>query len=161
MEILKFPNPKLFEKCKEVTVFGDELKTLLNAMWETMKANNGVGLASNQVGLSYRMFVMEGKEGKKLFIVNPKIIKQSQAPANLREGCLSAPNEFITRQDRALWVQISYQDETGKQMAGVFSGVTAVCVQHEMEHLDGKAYFESESIPKSKRREIAKRWGSK
>jgi peptide deformylase len=161
MEIINFPDPRLFEKCKEVTVFGPELKTLLEGMWEAMKNRNGVGLAANQVGLIFNMFVMEDEKKRKLFIVNPKILKKSGAPANLREGCLSAPNEFITRADRALWVQVSYQDETGKHMAGVFSGVSAVCVQHEMEHLQGKAYFESETIPKSKRRDLAKRWGRK
>lgn len=161
MEILKFPNPHLFIPCKEVTVFGPELKVLLESMWDTMTAKNGLGLASNQVGLSYRMFTMLGPENEKLFIVNPKILKRSESSANKKEGCLSAPGEFLILPERSMWTQILYQDETGGVRSGTFSGLHSVCVQHEIDHLDGKSHLQSKSITRAKRRELARKWGIK
>jgi len=158
MEILKFPHPSLFKVCREVTVFGPELKTLLESMWETMMSKNGVGLASNQVGLDYRMFTMLGPDEEKFFIVNPKIILQSSTPANFKEGCLSAPGEFLILAERTMWVQIMYQDENGTPRSGKFQGLHAVCIQHEIDHLDGKSYLQSKSLVRAKRRELAQKW---
>lgn len=159
MEILKFPDKRLFLKCNAVTVFGDELKTILENMWETMKNHYGVGLASNQVGLTYYMFTMEGLDDEKIFLVNPKILSKSVASANLREGCLSAPGEFLVRSDRMGWVEVEYQNELGEIKKRVFKGIQSVCVQHEIEHLEGKGFMQSIAIPKKKRQELAKKWG--
>jgi peptide deformylase len=161
MEILKFPHPHLLEKTEEVTVFGEELKTLLDAMWDTMSEHHGMGLAANQVGLSQRMFVMEGPDGKRFNFVNPVITSSSSAPANMREGCLSAPGDYVIVPDRAQWVQVNYEDEEGKSQSRVFQGIYAVCVQHEIDHLDGKAYLENKSIPKATRKPLASKWGLK
>lgn len=161
MEILKFPDSRLFTKCSPVTVFGDELKLLLESMYSTMKAAKGLGLAANQVGLTYYMFTMEGPNEEKIFLVNPKVISKSGAPANVREGCLSAPGEFIVRSDRVQWVQVEFQDETGATKQRVFSGVHAVCVEHEIEHLEGKGFMQAASIPKKLRQDLAKKWGLK
>lgn len=161
MEILKFPDPHLFEVCKEVTVFGDELRTLLEGMWTAMIARGGLGLASNQVGLDYRMFVMAGVDSEKLFIINPKIVKKSEVPAMMKEGCLSAPGEFLYLAERASWVQLDFKDDKGNMCRRVFHGIQAVCVQHEIGHLDGKSHLMSPSIPKKQRKELAKKWGLK
>lgn len=161
MEILKFPNPILSTKCSPVTVFGEELKTILEGMMETMKRSNGVGLAANQVGLKLYMFTMEGPNEEQLALVNPKILSKSQAPANLKEGCLSAPGEFLVRPDRVLWVEVEFQDAVGDKKKRVFKGIHAVCVQHEIEHLDGKGFMESKTLPKKKRQELATKWGIK
>jgi peptide deformylase len=159
MEVLKFPHPNLFIKCKEVTVFGPELKVLLESMWDTMISKNGMGLASNQVGLDYRMFTMKGPEEEKLFIVNPKILVSGRAQANLKEGCLSAPGEFLILGERAMWVQILYQDETGAPHSQTFGGIHSVCVQHEIDHLDGKSHLQSKSLTRRVRREMKRKWG--
>ena len=161
MEILKIPHPALFKKCDEVTVFGPELEILLQSMWETMQSNNGVGLAANQVGLTFRMFTMEGPDGQKLFVVNPKISKRSVGSAGLKEGCLSAPGEFVELVERSLWVQVEFCNEKGDKKIQTFTGIHSVCVQHEMDHLDGKLHLQSKSIPKKKRLELAKKWGFK
>lgn len=161
MNVLKFPDPALFEVCADISVFGPELKTLLDSMWETMTINNGMGLAANQVGLKFRMFTMLGPENEKLYIVNPKIVKKSVVPANLKEGCLSAPGEFLILGERVSWVQVKFQDETGKEHDRVFKGIHAVCVQHETDHLDGKSHLTSKSLHKAKRKELAKKWGIK
>lgn len=161
MEILRFPHSLLLQSCAPVRVFGPELKKLLELMWETMDKANGLGLAGNQAGLSYAMFVMQGPNDEKLFIVNPRTIKKSAVPANLKEGCLSAPGEFLILSDRASWIEVSFQDETGLEKTRVFHGLYAVCVQHEMDHLLGKSHLQSITIPKTKRRELAKKWGLK
>ena len=161
MEILKYPHPSLFKVCEPVTVFGEELAVLLNSMHETMVANNGIGLAANQVGIHLRMFTMLGPNDQPLKLVNPVITKRSQAPANLREGCLSAPGEFLMLSERASWVEVSFQDEKGVKHVKVFKGIHAVCVQHETDHLNGKSHLESNSIHKARRKELAKKWGFK
>lgn len=161
MKILKFPDPALFQVCKEVSVFGPELKILLEAMWETMIHNKGIGLASNQTGLNLRMFAMLGPNDQKLFIVNPKVLKESLISANLKEGCLSSPGEFLVIPHRPKWVQISFQDETGKQHERVFHGIHSVCVSHEIGHLNGESYLQSPYLNRAKRKELAKKWGLK
>lgn len=159
MNVLKFPDKRLFESCSPVTVFGEELNILLESMWETMLLENGIGLAANQVGLTFRMFTMMGLDKEKLFIVNPVVIKRSIAPANLKEGCLSAPGEFLIRPDRASWVELEFQDESGKNHRRVFKSLHAVCVEHEIEHLNGQGFMQSKALSKIKRRELAKKWG--
>jgi peptide deformylase len=141
-------------------VFGPELLFLLESMYETMKANNGLGLASNQVGLDYRMFVMAAPDEEKLFLVNPVITARSIALANYKEGCLSAPGEFLLL-DRAAWVEVKFQNEKGEEQKRLFNAIFAVCVQHEIDHLNGKSHLESKSIPKAQRKLLAKKWGLK
>lgn len=159
MHILKFPNPDLFKPCKEVTVFGPELKVMLESMWETMIAERGLGLAANQVGLPYRMFTMIHKE-EKLFIVNPRVLEYSKHPSDIAEGCLSAPGELV-KLYRPDWVKLSFQDENGTLQTRIFMDIHSVCVQHEIEHLDGKSYLQNKAIPKRIRTMLAKKWGFK
>lgn len=161
MKLVKFPHPDLFEKCKEVSVFGPELLTLLESMYCTMINSKGIGLAANQVSLKFKMFVMLGPEEEKLFIVNPKIIKRSVLPANIKEGCLSAPGEFLILEERASWIKVQHQDETGTSHEKVFKGIHAVCFQHELDHLNGLSHLQSKSLTKSKRKELAHKWGIK
>ncbi len=159
MELLSFPASALFQKCVEVSRFDSNLKNTLDQMWEIMLANKGVGLSCNQVGLFHRAFVMSGPDNEKLYIVNPKILKKSQSPANLSEGCLSAKGEFLVLPERAMWVHLLYQDENGDVHSGIFRGIHSVCCLHELGHLDGESFMESKSIPRAKRRELAKKWG--
>lgn len=161
MQILKYPNPALFITCTEVSVFGPELKILLDSMWETMIEGRGMGLAANQVGLVFRMFTMLGPENEKIYLVNPNILSKSVIPANLEEGCLSAPGELLTLDERSSWVKVKYQDETGKEQERVFKGIHSVCVQHETDHLNGKSHLMSKSLKSAKRKELAKKWGIK
>lgn len=160
MEILKFPNPMLFRPADHVFVFESELKVLLDEMWKTMKANNGQGLAANQVGLPFRMFVMNGPDGR-LNLVNPSIIKQSKATTNYNEGCLSAPGDYVTVPSRLEWVTVSYSDENGFSKTITLKGMHSVCAQHEIEHLNGKSFMENKSIHKTVRKGLQKRWGIK
>lgn len=158
MQIYHFPFPILTKKCPEVLVFGPELKIILDNMWDTMKSARGVGLAANQVGILLRMFVMEGPEAERLYIVNPKILRKSQFAANLKEGCLSAPGEMLVLSERATWIELSFQDEKGIEQRRVFKDIWSVCVQHEIGHLNGESFLEAKSIGKAKRKALAKKW---
>jgi peptide deformylase len=164
MDILKFPNPILVTKTYAITTWTDEfkaeLKNLLDSMYELMKKEKGIGLAANQIGLLHRMFVMDGPDGR-VNIINPQIVSKSRIGANIKEGCLSAPGDSVLIPTRAQWVQFVYHDENGDPRGHVFSGVHAVCVQHEIDHLDGKVFFADKSIPKIERKLLMKKWGIK
>lgn len=158
MKILKFPHPALFTQCAEVTEFGPELKANLDAMWDLMIAHGGVGLAANQVSLFDRFFVMKGPAGQRIYLVNPEIWGVGAESNLLPEGCLSAPGEFVTL-ERPEKVYINYQDENGKKFTISLTGYYAVCAIHELDHLDGKSFLESESLDKKTRKRLAKKWG--
>ena len=160
MKILQFPHPKLLKSCEEVTIFDEYLKEALDDMWRTMLAAGGQGLAANQVGILKDMVVMKGPEGR-LNLVNPYISMKSEVPANLKEGCLSAFNEFLIVPGRAEWVQVKYQDENGDHKSILLKGIYAVCAQHELDHLDGKSFMEHPSLPAATRKALASRWGLK
>ena len=104
---------------------------------------------------------MKGPNDEKLFIINPKVLSHSLVSADLAEGCLSAPGEFLTLSERASWIEIQFQNEKGDMQKRTFHGIFAVCVQHEMEHLLGKTYLQAKSIPRIKRKALAKKWGLK
>ena len=157
MKLLQFPHVKLLTPCEDVENFNYELAEILDYMWYVMEESNGVGLAANQVGFSLNMFVMDGPNGR-LNLVNPYISLKSKSSANLKEGCLSAPGEFIVVPERAEWVQVKYQDEKGIHKSIVLKGIHAVCAQHEIEHLEGKSFMENKSLSKATRTKLAKKW---
>jgi len=161
MEVLKFPHPALFEVCKEVTIFNGELVTLLDGMWETMVTNNGIGLASNQVGLNYQMFTMLAQDGSKRYVINPKIVEKSVRILMFEEGCLSAPGDSVITGDRPAWTKLQYQNEFGESIIETFFDIQSVCVNHELEHLQGLAFFQSKNVPKDIRKGLLKKWGLK
>lgn len=161
MKILKFPDPILFQACDPVLIFDEKIKATLDEMWDTMIKSEGMGLAANQVGILYRMFTMSDTDGGRLNLLNPKILKRSEIPAGKREGCLSAPGEFLELTERSEWVQVEFQTETGEVKQRVFHGIHSVCVQHEIDHLDGKSYLESPALSKKDRKMLAKKWGLK
>lgn len=158
MKIHKFPHPALFTPCTPVTEFGPELKQHLDKMWDTMVEAKGLGLSANQVGLFDRYFVMQGPFGQRLYVVNPLIRDRSKETSPLVEGCLSAPGDFLSLK-RSEIVYLDYQDETGKPVSKIFTSYFSICVQHEIDHLDGKSFLESEVLDKKTRKRLAKKWG--
>lgn len=160
MKIVKFPDQALFTPTNTVTTFDATLHYLLDSMYEVMKVNNGLGLAANQVGILDSMFVMDGPEGR-IDLVNPVIIQRSIGAANLKEGCLSAPGDFVVVPARRAWVHVKFYDKNGEPKARVFNGIHAVCVQHEIDHLLGKTFFADKSIPRNQRGPLMKKWGVK
>ena len=110
-------------------------------MIETMKANNGIGLAANQVGLLRRVFVMKLSDGREMGFFNPTILVGDNADIQGREGCLSFPNLWlnIARSDE---ITAMYLDNTGKQCIIELEGIDSRCFQHELDHLDGITFTE-------------------
>ena len=161
MDIVRFPHPSLFKICEPVTDFGPGLKITLDLMWKTMQEARGQGLAANQVGLEHRIVVMRGSDNERLYMVNPTIKWMSRARANLREGCLSALNEFLIVPSRSDLVVVGYVDENNIPKSVKLQGIYAVCAQHELDHLQGRSFMEDESISKAKRQELARKWGLK
>lgn len=160
VKVLQFPNPFLSTATYEVRVFGEELKVLLDSMYETMLEEKGIALSANQVGLLHKMFVMDGPDGR-MNIVNPVIVNKSVKSANIKEGCLSAKGTFVLVPSRVEWIQVEYEDEKGGQYSAVLKGIHAVAFQHECDHLEGKSFMSDKSIPARVRKPLLKKWGLK
>lgn len=140
LPVLVAPHPVLTRKSAPVDHIGDGERRLLDDMLETMYAAPGIGLAAPQVGVSRRMLVVDcagpdaAPEPRKF--VNPEIISASETLRPHEEGCLSFPDQFaeITRPDR---IAVRYLDEHGIARELEAEGLLCVCIQHEMDHLDG------------------------
>ena len=140
LKILIFPDPRLRKVAKKVTKFDKSLENLANDMLETMYVANGIGLAATQVDRHIRLIVMdlsEERDDPRIFI-NPtfKILKNHKL-FEFEEGCLSIPgfNETIARPDK---IELTWQDIKGNQHIDKPEGLLTVCIQHEIDHLDGR-----------------------
>lgn len=139
-KILKYPNPILRKKSEEVKEITEETKNLAFDMVETMKKNNGIGLAAPQVSESKRMFVIQTTEGAKIFI-NPQILKRTKETSIMEEGCLCFPGLFL-KIKRARGVEIETLNEKGEKISFKTEGLPARVLQHEIDHLDGILFID-------------------
>jgi peptide deformylase len=144
-DILIVPDPRLKSVSKAVEQVDDELRALMDDMLETMYAAPGIGLAAIQIGVAKRVIVMditrgEGEREPRHF-VNPEILWRSEETQPYEEGCLSVPDiyEEIERPARIKLRYLNYQGETVEEDA---EGMFAVCIQHEMDHLDGVLFID-------------------
>ena len=143
MKILQFPDPKLRRRADEVTQFDDSLKILCENMLETMYDSKGIGLAAIQVNVLKRVIVMDLSEEKNtpLFFVNPEIISTSEDKKEYGEGCLSVPGVFekVTRPNSLI---AKYYDLKGHEQKVEADGLFSVCLQHEIDHLNGRVFVD-------------------
>jgi len=142
LPILEYPDPRLRTKAKPVTLVDDALRELIDDMFETMYAAPGVGLAATQVDRHLRFMVIdisENHDDPRVF-VNPEIVARDGAQV-YQEGCLSVPGIFadVTRADT---VRVRAQDRHGETFELAADGLLAVCIQHEIDHLDGKVFVD-------------------
>ena len=140
LKILKFPDPKLRIVAKKVTKFDKSLQNLASDMLYTMYEENGIGLAATQVDEHIRLIVMDlsDERDKPMFFVNPVYkILDNHSMASFEEGCLSIPgfNEEITRPDK---INLTWQDLEGNSHNEEPEGLLTICIQHEIDHLEGK-----------------------
>lgn len=153
LEILHHPDPRLREKAQPVERFDAALRRLIDDMFETMYAAPGVGLAATQVGVARRVAVMDcaAEEGKRepLVLVNPQIFEPSD-PEEVEEGCLSVPG-VRDRLKRYRRLRLRALDRDGKPYELQAEGLVAQCVQHEIDHLNGKLYIDYLSSIKRER----------
>ena len=140
--ILEFPDPRLRTRALPVTRFDAELGRLIDDMLETMYAAPGIGLAATQVDAPVRLLVIDVSEERNepLVFSNPEILTR-EGVAVTEEGCLSVPGVFDEVQ-RAAKVRVRAQDRNGEVFERDYEGTLAVCVQHEMDHLDGKLFVD-------------------
>lgn len=142
LDVLRFPDERLRTVAKEITDVNQEIKTLVEDMFETMKDENGVGLAATQVNRHVRMFVLDVSEnGDEPYVfINPEIIAREGTMIN-EEGCLSVPYCYA-KVERAEKVTMKALDKDGNEFTKEAEGLMAVCMQHELDHLDGKLFVD-------------------
>ncbi len=166
-EIVIYPDKRLKEISKPVENFDEELHTLLDDMYETMIAKNGVGLAAIQVGVPLRALIInvpvetdsedpreQQPRENTLEVINP-VILEAEGKTRYQEGCLSVPGYF-EEVERHKAVRIEYQDRHGKKYILEDDDFLAIAIQHEMDHLDGKIFVEKLSL--LKRKKFEKEW---
>jgi len=161
-EILTVPHPLLKTVSKPVEQVDDDLRALMDDMLETMYAAPGIGLAAIQVNVPRRVVTIdvaqredESAPPAPLFLVNPEILWSSDEVAAAEEGCLSIP-EYYAEVERPAAVRIAYLDRDGKRQELEATGVLAICLQHEIDHLDGKLFIDH--LSKLKRDMVIKKF---
>ena len=151
--IFETPDPVLRQISKPVEAFDGELKTLVADMFETMYVAPGIGLAAVQVGVPIRLLVIDLQEPadpedpespvvkQPRVFINPEVLWHSDTEVPYTEGCLSVPEQYaeVMRPDR---IRASWQDESGKAYEEDIEGLLAVCLQHEMDHLNGVLFID-------------------
>lgn len=142
LNILQFPDPRLRTKAVPVSLFDQNLKTLVADMLETMYEAPGIGLAATQVDQHIRLLVMDISEEKNepQVLINPQIIS-AEGHEEMDEGCLSVPGYYETV-SRAENIHVRAQDENGGFYEIHADALEAVCIQHEMDHLEGKLFVD-------------------
>jgi len=144
-EILTVPHPALKQVSEPVAAVDDELRALMDDMLATMYDAPGIGLAAIQVGVPKRVIVMdlarEGEEPQPRYFVNPELVWVSEDTLGYEEGCLSVP-EYFDEVQRPAKVKLRYLDYQGQAIEEEAEGLFAVCIQHEMDHLNGVLFID-------------------
>ncbi len=150
LHVLKYPDAKLRVVAKPVTNIDDNLGSLIDDMFETLYEDKGVGLAATQVGESKRIVVIDVGENKKepMVLINPEVIQQ-EGKARSQEACLSVPGIY-GEVERAKKIKVKALDRDGQPFEFDAEGLLATCVQHEIDHLDGKLFIDHLSSLKRK-----------
>lgn len=147
LQILKYPDPRLFTIAEDVLedeIKSEHTKNIISDMFETMYVSNGIGLAATQVNIHKRIIVMDhtGPEREApIHLINPVIVDGS-GNERYKEGCLSFPNVKVFM-DRRRFVTISYFNCNGDRLQKNFYDIEAVCIQHEMDHLNGVTFVDN------------------
>lgn len=142
LTILEFPDERLRKKAAAVTAVDDNIRKLLDDMLETMYLSRGIGLAATQVNVHQRIIVIDVSEDKAepLFLINPEIIEKDGTEES-EEGCLSVPG-FFEKVKRAEHIRVKALGRDGHPFEFDARDLLAVCVQHEMDHLEGKLFVD-------------------
>ena len=152
LTILEYPDLRLRKRATPVKEVDDAMRSLIDDMFETMYQAPGIGLAATQVDVHKRLLVLDVSENKDapLVFINPEVEVLDPEPLGYEEGCLSVPGYFdlVTRPKK---VRVKALDRDGRPFEMELEGLLAVCVQHEIDHLDGKLFFDYLSILKRQR----------
>lgn len=154
LQILEFPDPRLRTRALPVDRVTDRIQTLIDDMFETMYAASGIGLAATQVNIQKRFLIIdladEEEEDNPLVFINPEITVLDPEPYRHEEGCLSVPGyfEFVERPSKVL---VKALNKEGAPFEIEAEGLLAVCIQHEIDHLNGKLFVDYLSVLKRQR----------
>ncbi len=142
LPVLHFPDPRLRKKAVAIATIDETIRELAHDMLETMYEENGIGLAATQVNVQQRLVVMDLSEERNepLFLINPEVLA-TEGKEEMQEGCLSVPGFYDTVQ-RAERIRFRYQTLDGDTVERDADGLLAVCVQHEIDHLNGKLFID-------------------
>ncbi|MGM0564714.1 MAG: peptide deformylase [Pseudomonadota bacterium] len=142
LDILHFPDPRLRQPCRPVEQVDDDIRQLVDDMFETMYEAPGIGLAAIQVNVHQRLLVTDVSEDQSepLVFINPEIIEADGVEVT-QEGCLSVPG-FYEEVERAEHIVVRALDRQGESFELSCDGLQAVCIQHEIDHLDGKLFVD-------------------
>ena len=147
-DILVYPDDRLITPCKPVSFFDEDLHKLVEDLFQTLYANDGVGLAAPQVGELQKVFVMDVRDGKKphnpMSFVNPEILVQTGAATD-EEACLSMPDLFLQIR-RGTFIHYAAYTLDGQRITGSLRDIEARVVQHEVDHLNGRLFIERASV---------------
>ena len=152
LQILEFPDPRLRKIAEPVTVFDEKLEVLIEDMLETMYEAEGIGLAATQVDVHKRLLLIDVSENRDCpqVFINPEIEILEDELSEYDEGCLSVPG-FYETVSRPRMVKVIAQDSKGEKFEQVAENILATCIQHEIDHLDGKLFVDYLSILKRQR----------
>lgn len=141
-EVLVYPDARLVRRAAEVEAFDEGLSELVQDLFDTLYSSGGIGLCAPQVDVSKRVLVMDlsGEQGAPQIFINPKILARSR-PAIVEESCLSVPG-LVGKVVRSTRVQVEAQDLAGQTGEHHLEDMAAVCLQHELDHLDGKLFVD-------------------
>ncbi len=153
--ILHFPDPKLRTPSTAVALVDDDIRALIDDMFDTMYEAPGIGLAAPQVAAFKRVIVIDTSEDKNspLALVNPELL-ETRGLEESEEGCLSVPGIYESVK-RADWIKVRALDRDGQSFEMEVSGLEAICIQHEIDHLDGKLFVDY--LSEIKRQRIRKK----
>jgi peptide deformylase len=154
-DILNFPDPRLRQPAAVVSVFDSALKSLADDLLDTMRAAPGIGITGPHIGASWRITVLELTPGEVRIYVNPQIICQSDELKAHDEGSISMPGAIETV-ERPACIRVAYQDIDGVPITEEAAGFLAVCLQHEIDQLDG--IFWIHRLSRLKRDRLVKKW---
>ena len=147
LPIVIAPDPRLKTKSLPIEPIDDSIRGLAADMFDTMYHEKGIGLAAVQVGVLKRLLVADvtwrddDGPGKQYALINPEILETSEEPHHYKEGCLSFPDQFADV-ERPASVRVRYLGLDGKQYEEIFEGLLAICVQHEIDHLNGIVFVD-------------------
>lgn len=152
LEILHYPDPRLHKVAKPVVTVDDSIRVLVQNMAETMYDAPGIGLAATQVNVHKRVVVIDVSEEKNdlRVLINPEILDKSEEQKIYEEGCLSVPDVY-DEVERPATVRVRALDLSGEPYEFDAEGLLAVCVQHEIDHLNGKVFVQHLSMLKQTR----------
>jgi peptide deformylase len=155
LRILEFPDPRLRTQAQPVEAVDDALRALIDDMFETMYEAPGIGLAATQVDVHRRLLVADvsGDRSAPYALINPVILEKDGVTVT-EEGCLSVPG-YYDEVERANHIRVRYIDRDGTELEMEAEGLLAVCIQHEIDHLDGRLFVDY--LSEAKRQRIRKR----